>query len=386
MNSLQTQLEQIKIAGNYRSLCDIDSVTLAGSKCDSGFVNLSSNDYLGLASDLDLKREFLSGLSVENFRPSASSSRLLTGNTTEYIQLECSMAQAYQAESALLFTSGYHANSGIIPAITNEQSLILADKLVHASMIDGIKLSSAKCIRFKHNNYDQLERLVASNTSLYDSILIVTESIFSMDGDEADLIRLVQIKQKYSNVQLFIDEAHAFGIRGKKGLGCCEEAGCIADIDYIVGTFGKALASVGAFVISTNTAREYLINTVRPLIFTTALPPVNLAWSHFVFSRLAYFNEKREHLAYLASLLHDFIASSGQPVISSSHIVPYLVGESSKAVAMAQQLQQQGFFVMPIRQPTVPAGSARLRISLSAEHTVSQINALIQALKTFDFR
>lgn len=179
-------------------------------------LNLSSNDYLGLANDISLREEFLRTLTPETFLPTSSSSRLLTGNFSDYQKLEQQLATMFGTESALIFNSGYHANTGILPAICNTHTLILADKLVHASLIDGIKLSSAKCIRYRHNDISQLQRLIAENHNAYEQIIIVTESIFSMDGDEADLPALIQLKKSYSNILLYIDEAHALVYEGKK--------------------------------------------------------------------------------------------------------------------------------------------------------------------------
>ena len=160
---------------------------------------------------------------------------------------------------------------GILPAVSDTQTLILADKLVHASIIDGIRLSTARCIRFRHNDLVQLERLLEQHHATFRQLIIVTESIFSMDGDQADLTALVRLKKRYSNVLLYVDEAHAFGVRGLRGLGCAEETGCIRDIDFLVGTFGKAAASAGAYIACCRTIREYLVNRMRTFIFTTAL-------------------------------------------------------------------------------------------------------------------
>ncbi|MEG0455201.1 MAG: aminotransferase class I/II-fold pyridoxal phosphate-dependent enzyme, partial [Bacteroides sp.] len=182
-------------------------------------LNLSSNDYLGLASNEELRREFLQTLTPENFLPASSSSRLLTGNFTAYRRLENELADLFGTEAALTFNCGYHANTGILPVVSNAQTLILADKLIHASLIDGIKLSVAKAIRYRHNDYAQLERLIQENHEKYERIIIVTESIFSMDGDEADLTTLVRLKRTYASVLLYVDEAHAFGVRGLRGLG-----------------------------------------------------------------------------------------------------------------------------------------------------------------------
>ena len=197
LEHINQELQTLKEKKNYRSLPPLihegRDVLLNGQR----MLNLSSNDYLGLSNDISLRKEFLKTLTPETFLPTSSSSRLLTGNFSDYQKLD----------------SGYHANTGILPAICNTHTLILADKLVHASLIDGIKLSSAKCIRYRHNDISQLQRLIAENHNAYEQLIIVTESIFSMDGDEADLPALIQLKKSYSNVLLYVDEAHAFGIR-----------------------------------------------------------------------------------------------------------------------------------------------------------------------------
>ena len=216
---------------------------------------------------------------------------MLTGNFTVYEELETELAHLFGTEAALVFNSGYHANTGILPAVSDAQTLILADKLVHASLIDGIRLSAAKCIRYRHNDLAQLERLLKEHHSAFRQIIIVTESIFSMDGDQADLPALAELKRRYGNVLLYVDEAHAFGVRGRQGLGCAEESGCTGDIDFLVGTFGKAAASAGAYIVCRKVIREYLVNRMRTLIFTTGLPPVNIAWTLFVVRRLADMRE-----------------------------------------------------------------------------------------------
>ena len=296
LDSINQELLVLKEKKNYRSLPplihDGREVILNGQR----MLNLSSNDYLGLANDVSLREEFLKTMTPETFLPTSSSSRLLTGNFSDYQALEQQLSTMFGAESALIFNSGYHANTGILPAVSNAQTLILADKLVHASLIDGIRLSSAKCIRYRHNDASQLQRLVSENHNLYAQIIIVTESIFSMDGDKADLRALVRLKKSYSNVLLYVDEAHAFGVRGEKGLGCAEEQDCINDIDFLVGTFGKAIASAGAYIVCRQVIREYLINKMRTFIFTTALPPVNIQWTAWVLQHLSALQYKRTHL------------------------------------------------------------------------------------------
>ena len=295
---MQQELQLLEEHSNLRRLPrmvhDGRDVIVNGKR----MLNLSSNDYLGLASDRALREEFLRTLTPDTFLPTSSSSRLLTGNFTVYEELEAELAHLFGTEAALVFNSGYHANTGILPAVSDAQTLILADKLVHASLIDGIRLSAAKCIRYRHNDLAQLERLLKEHHSAFRQIIIVTESIFSMDGDQADLPALAELKRRYGNVLLYVDEAHAFGVRGRQGLGCAEESGCTGDIDFLVGTFGKAAASAGAYIVCRKVIREYLVNRMRTLIFTTGLPPVNIAWTLFVVRRLADMRERREHLAH----------------------------------------------------------------------------------------
>lgn len=343
-------------------------------------LNLSSNDYLGLATHMPLRTEFLHSLTPETFLPSSSSSRLLTGNFDIYTRLEELLARMFKKESALVFNSGYHMNTGILPAMSDARTLILADKLVHASIIDGIRLSAAKCIRYRHNHYEQLEQLLASHHAGYDKIIIVTESIFSMDGDEADLRRLVTLKRQYNNVLLYVDEAHGVGVRGAHGLGCAEEQDCVADIDFLCGTFGKALASVGGYIVCSQTVRDYLVNKMRTLIFTTALPPVNLMWTLFVLERLDSFNIQREKLQQISSLLKEALMKKGYDCPSSSHILPMTIGDSGDTVLKAEALQRKGFYALPVRPPTVPDGTSRIRFSLTAAITEEEIRNLIVSL------
>lgn len=290
-------LEALQRSGNLRNLPQAGHRDKWMIRNDTDMLNLSSNDYLSLASDLSLRDEFMKGLSERDFLLSASSSRLLTGNFPVHDELEEMLSGLFGRNGALVFSSGYHLNTGILPAVTDTSTLILADKLVHASLIDGIRLSAAKCIRYRHQDYTQLQALLEKHRHDFSRIIIVTESIFSMDGDVAPLSRLAELKKTYPNVMLYVDEAHAVGVRGQKGLGIAEEQGCLKDIDFLCGTFGKALASVGAYVVCSQTIREYLVNRMRTLIFTTALPPFNTAWTKFVLSRLDTWGERRDRLA-----------------------------------------------------------------------------------------
>ena len=330
-------------------------------------LNLASNDYLGLAADQQLRQEYLHTLSPDRFTPSASASRLLGGADPDTEALEHLLAQLYGTEAALCFNSGWHANTGIIQALAGKDTLVLADKLVHASIIDGLRLAGTPHIRYPHNDTARLETLAERYAPQYAHLLVITESIFSMDGDEADLPRLAALRKRIPNLILYVDEAHALGVHGPHGLGLAEEQGCLPDVDLLVGTFGKALASAGAFVVCRNVVKEYLLNRARPFIFSTALPPAVHRWTLHVLRHLPQMAGQRTHLARLAKLLRANLTAAGLPTTGSSHIVPLLAGSSERAVRIALRLQAAGFYTLPVRPPTVPQGTARIRFSLTAD-------------------
>ena len=380
MDAFKQQLEQLSAKNQYRSIPDLVHQGRYIMRENRKMLNMSSNDYLGLASNENLRQSFLQQY-ADNF-PSftSSSSRLLTGNFPVYTDLEQLIAQRFQRESVLLFNSGYHANLGILPALTTTKSLILADKLVHASMIDGIRLSQCEFFRYRHNDYEHLKSLLEKNARKFDRTFIVTESVFSMDGDVVDLNYLVQLKKQFPNTYLYVDEAHAIGVYGKNGLGIAERANVIADIDLLVGTFGKALASMGAYVVCDQILKECLINQMRPLIFSTALPPFNVAWTHFIFERLPQLSKERTHLEQLSAFLRQEVEHRTQIMPSQTCIVPYILGENEATLAKAKALQEQGYYCLPIRPPTVPKGTSRIRLSLTADMTMDEVKQFVACL------
>lgn len=381
MKSFQDELQQIESSGLLRKLRPLSASTEGYSVVNGArMLNLSSNDYLGLAVDDALRESFvqrhLSLMGDGLF--SASSSRLLSGNHAYYEQVESQLADMY-GRSALFFNSGYHANLGILPALVGKDDLILSDKLVHASLIDGIQLSGATHVRYRHCDYGQLEEILKSRRHLYKRVVVVTESIFSMDGDVADLHTLVALKNRYG-AMLYVDEAHAVGTRGNTGLGIAEEVGLLSDIDFLVGTMGKALASVGAFVVCDEEIKKLLINKCRTLIFTTALPPVNVAWSLWVLQHIGAMQYRRVQLMLLSKQASTLLSQGGFDAISHSNIIPVIIGDNHQAMALSQQLQDGGFFVLPVRPPTVPAGTARLRLSLSSDMAWEKIAEMCHLL------
>ena len=385
MNVLEhyaSQLDDLRKQGNLRQFTANIQMGRDIQINNRSMLNLSSNDYLGLAVDERIREEFFDLTPISEQRMSSSSSRLLTGNFPEYEQLEQALSQLFGHRAALLFNSGYHMNIGILPALCDSKTLILADKLVHASLIDGMRLSTAQYVRYRHNDLNHLDALLKKYQAdqTFERIIIVTESIFSMDGDEADLAALVALKKQYSNVMLYVDEAHAIGVRGKQGLGIVEQAHVIQDVDFIVGTFGKALASVGAYLICDPIIRDFLINKMRPLIFSTAQPPMCMAWTNFLLQKVVKRNDQREYLKALSHSLNTQILAKNYDCPSSSQIVPVIVGDSIQTVALAQEMQEAGFYIMPVRPPTVPQGASRLRICLNTRIDQHDLDRLVSLL------
>lgn len=380
MKAYNEALEELRRNGRLRQLTETECGERLIVRDGAPMLNLSSNDYLGIAQDHSLWKSFLEETPHERLLPSAVSSRLLTGNHPAYTRLERLLTRLYDRPAALVFNSGYHANSGILPAIADNRTLILADKLIHASLIDGLHLGHAPYIRYRHNDYQHLETLLREKAPLFDTVIVATESIFSMDGDICNLPRLIALKREFRNVMLYIDEAHAIGVRGQHGLGLCEEYNCIADVDMLVVTFGKAIASVGAALICDREIKEWLVNTMRPFIFTTALPPINVEWTYYILSHLDGMADKRRHLATIAQRVNDTITQERGDTGSRSHIIPYIIGDAAEAQAEAIRMQRQGFYLLPVRPPTVPAGTSRLRISLHAACNDEEIDRLIVAL------
>ena len=379
MRDYRKILEDLAEAGGLRTIPPIRHEGRWVVKEGERLLNLSSNDYLGLASDESLRREFLLWALEQPLPLSSSSSRLLTGNFPPYDELESLLAESYGREAALLFNSGYHANTGILPALADKQTLIIADKLVHASIIDGMRLSGVTFVRYRHQDYSQLRQILLRESARYEQLFVVTESIFSMDGDTADLQQLVELKHEFPKVLLYVDEAHAVGVRGYNGLGLAEEMNCIPEIDLLVGTFGKALASMGAFVVCSQALRDYLVNTMRPLIFSTALPPLQIAWTAFLFKHLPEMQSRRNRLQMWSRRLAEALAGRGGER-SASHIVPYILGKNKACVEAAELLQRKGFYCLPVRPPTVPPGTARIRFSLTADMEEEELAQLLACI------
>ncbi len=363
-------LDHLKANSHFRNIKNFDAkdekyIFYNGQK----LVNLSSNNYLGFADNKKITEEFLNEVGGKYSFGSASA-RLLTGTLPVYKELEDLISQLFRKEKTLLFNSGYHANVGINSCIAGKGDVIFSDKLNHASIIDGMRLSEGKFFRFPHKNMEALEKLLTRERKNFNNAIIVSESVFSMDGDIADIEKLVELKEKF-NCILVLDEAHAFGVFGQNGLGVTEKLGITDKVDLIVGTFGKAIGSMGAFATGSQTLVDYLTNKARSFIFSTALPPINIAFSKWIIeNKLPQTLEKRQRML-----------SIGQKAGSESHIIPVIIGGNKETVDTCEILFHNGFFTLPIRPPTVPEGTSRLRLSLTTDITEKELFDAISLAK-----
>lgn len=358
-------LEELKSHSHFRNLKNFEKkdekyIYYKGKK----LLNLSSNNYLNIADNQAITQEFLDNVG-NRYSFGSASARLLTGTLPVYQELEELLSSLYGKESALLYNSGYHANVGISSALNQKGDVIFSDKLNHASIIDGMRLSDGKFFRFPHNDMHALEKLLERERKNFNNAFIITESVFSMDGDIEDLKKIVELKKKY-NCIMIIDEAHAFGVFGEKGLGVAEELGIVDDVDLLVGTFGKAIGSMGAFVTGSKTMIDFLINKSRSFIFSTALPPINIAFSKWIIeTQISKTAQKRKNMLNLAKKFG-----------SQSHIIPVVIGENKDTVDLCEVLFHNGYFTLPIRPPTVPVGTSRLRLSLTADIREEELQTL----------
>ncbi|MCK5192428.1 MAG: 8-amino-7-oxononanoate synthase [Desulfobulbaceae bacterium] len=362
-------LEKRRQSGNFRQLTPVKrmqdgTLQLAGDTEKAVLHDFSSNDYLALSLHPDLiatSRKYL-----EMAGAGAGAARLMSGDLTLYHELEKKIAELKGQEAALLFGSGYLANCGIIPALVGRQDVLFCDRLNHASIYDGCRLSRARLIRFQHNDLNHLEDLLKSKRGKGEA-LIVVESIYSMDGDRSPLTELIFLKEKYGCL-LMVDEAHATGLFGANGGGVIEEEGLSTQVDIAMGTFGKALGSYGAYVAASGSMVDYLVNRARSFIYSTALPPAVVGASIAAIKIVQEQPELRRKLFDKVNLFKSILRQGGLEGLGSSQILPVLVGESSTALYLAEKLRRKNIFATAVRPPTVPEGTARLRFSITLHH------------------
>ncbi len=390
-------LEELRAAGLLRSLRTVGNpqgplITVDGRE----LLNFSSNDYLGLANDPLLREAAVRA--VERYGVGAGASRLVCGNMAPYGELEDRLPAFKGKEAAVVFGSGYAANVGTICALVGKGDTVILDKLNHASIVDGARQSGATVRVYPHRDMDKLEKLLkqsgpcvphgqsstisrAGRAAHPSRTLVVTETVFSMDGDHAPLREIVELKDRYG-AWLMIDEAHATGLYGSRRRGLAEELGVEDQIDVTLGTLSKALGCVGGFVCGSRALVDLLINRARSLIYSTALPPAIVAAAsaavQFVMSDAG--QARRELLLQRVKELHQGVVNLGYRSVPTGAIMPMVVGDEVKAMALSRRLLDAGVFVPAIRYPTVARGAARLRLTVTAAHTAERVQLLIGKL------
>jgi len=333
-------------------------------------LNLASNNYLGLADDQRLKEAAIQA--TQAYGAGATASRLIVGNHPLYEQAERALREWKQAEAGLILNSGYTANIGILSALANRDTIIFSDKLNHASIVDGLILSRAEMKRYRHLDMAHLQSLLAKAPAEMRK-LIVTDTIFSMDGDMAPLNELVDLKERYGAL-LMVDEAHASGIYGTKGEGLVHQLGLSDQVDIVMGTFSKALGSFGAYVTGRRIMIDYLVNHMRSFIYTTALPPGALGAIHASIGIVETDQHRRRQLIENGLLFRNGLRSAGfQLAGSESHIIPIVVGPADVTLAFGKQLQEAGVAAIAVRPPTVPQNGSRIRFTVMATHRKEEL-------------
>tara|TARA_R110002012_G_scaffold45966_9_gene121790 strand:+ start:5228 stop:6388 length:1161 start_codon:yes stop_codon:yes gene_type:complete len=378
-NYLTDDVEQQKQRARYRARqCVIEQSGRYVKINDKNYVNFSSNDYLGLNHHPEINQALAIG--ADKFGTCASGSSLITGYSYAHQALEHDICDWLNKPKCLLFASGFSANTALMQALGHKSSQLYLDKLSHASLIDGALSSDAKVKRFLHNDIEQLQRLISKNqqAEAHDDELnqvIVSEGVFSMDGDQADVANLAKIAKQHQAL-LYLDDAHSIGVIGKKGQG----SSSLADIDVVMATLGKSIATSGAFVACDNNLADYLINFSRHYIYSTAISPA-LAWATKKSIEIIQAEHwRREKINELSKLLTEKLSQKIQLIENSSSIHAIVIGDETSTLDVCQQLRNKGIWLTAIRPPTVPFNSSRLRVTITASHEVNDINYLASCI------
>ena len=375
---IDRELEALETKGLRRVLEPLDGpqgavVEVGGRR----LVNLCSNDYLGLASDPRLVAAAVEATRREG--AGAGAARLVAGDLPVHGALERRLAAFKGTEAALLFSSGYHANAGVLAALADREDAIFSDRLNHASIVDGCRLSLAKTHRYPHRDLGALSRLLAWTRARRK--LVVTDAVFGMDGDAAPLSAIADLCEQHG-AMLYVDEAHATGILGPSGSGWAEAEGVTGRVDVLMGTLGKALGSFGAFVAGSRPLADWLTSRARTFVFTTALPPAACGAALAALDVVAAEPERRARLRALAARMKAGLEALGFDVAAVvAPIFPVVLREEALALEASRRMRERGWFVRAIRPPTVPQGTSRLRVSLTAAHTEDQVDGFLADLR-----
>jgi 8-amino-7-oxononanoate synthase len=377
---IQAELDGLRQSGLYRSLRRVDSeqgptLTLDGQRV----INFSSNNYLGLADHPELREAAKQAL--DRYGCGSGASRLISGNMKLHEQLETKLASLKGTDAALVFNSGFQANTGIISALVGADDVVLSDALNHASIIDGCRLARAKTVVYRHCDVDDLKDHLKKNPQSRRK-LIVTESLFSMDGDEAPLLEIVELAEQYG-AMVMVDEAHATGLYEPAGAGLVAKWGLTERVPIQMGTLGKALGGFGAYVAGSAALRDFLINRCRSFIFTTSLPPAIIAMGIAAIDLIGREPHRRKSLQENGTRMRNGLEALGYSFAKSrSHIVPVMVGAAEECMDLSARLLERGVFAQGIRPPTVAPGTSRLRITLMATHTEQHIDEALQVFQS----
>ena len=373
---IQDELQALNSASLYRHLRSVTGDQGPTLMIDGReLLNFSSNNYLGLANHPALAKAAIDA--IGRYGCGSGASRLISGNMTLHEELEIKLAQFKGTETALVFNSGFQANTGIIPTLVRDGDVVFSDALNHASIIDGCRLARAKVVVYRHCDVDQLERGL-KDAPRSSRKLIVTESLFSMDGDEAPLKKIVELSEKYDAMTM-VDEAHATGVYDPDGAGLVARLGLGERVLVQMGTLGKALGGFGAYVAGSAALRELLINRCRSFIFTTSLPPAVMAMAIAAVDLIRREPERRRVLRDNCARVRVGLARLGYSLGDSrSQILPLMIGDANECMRLSDRLLDRGVFAQGIRPPTVPPGTSRLRITLMATHTSDQIDRALE--------
>lgn len=371
------RLDDARNSGLYRSVREFNPLNNARISINGKeLINFCSNDYLGLGSNSILQERALDFM--KKYGNGSGASRLVCGDRGYFSGVESKIANLKGKQAALVIGSGFQANISAIPAICTRESLIVMDRLCHSSLVHGAVLSRAEIIRFRHLDMAHLSEILAkADSKKYDRILVVTESVFSMDGDVTQIDELCETAGRHNAITM-VDEAHATGILGEKGAGLCRNH----DVDIVMGTFSKAIGCYGSYIAGSSIVRDYLLNFCTGFIFSTALPPGVLGAVDAALDLLPDMDAERKKVRGYSEKLRNELSKSGfNSGKSSTHIIPAMTGDSSEALKLSDFLLENGVLATAIRPPTVPRGEARIRFTVTAAHSVDDIEFLADLMK-----
>jgi glycine C-acetyltransferase len=380
LNYLKDQVQELKDQGVYRILPILEGANEAEIMLNGqSVINLSSNNYLGFANHPRLKEAAIKA--VEKYGVGSGAVRTIIGNMDIHEELEVKLAKFKREEAVMVFQSGFNCNAGAIQAITNKGDLIISDELNHASIIDGVRLSRADKAVFKHSDMEDLERVLKEKRANYANCLIITDGVFSMDGDLAKLPELVEIAEKY-NCMTYVDDAHGSGVLGENGRGTVDHFGLHGRIDFTIGTLSKAIGVIGGYVAGNKVMKEWLLHRGRPLLFSTSLPPAAVGAIMEAVDLLSSTTEYTDRLWSNAKFFKAELGKLGYNIgHSETPITPVIIGDEAKTVAFSKRMLEKGVFVSAIIFPTVPKGTGRVRCMVTAGHTEEQLS---RAVKVFE--